>query len=73
VKSELTSRCGRQMATLHSDQRPAAAGSTVQQCFGGVPELASRAHLEMIERVVWAALLEAARFRELARHQHLQG
>jgi tRNA A37 threonylcarbamoyltransferase TsaD len=55
---------------LHTDQRLAAAGNTVQQRFGGgVPELASRAHLEMIERVVWAALLEVARFRELARRQ----
>jgi tRNA A37 threonylcarbamoyltransferase TsaD len=73
VTSDLTIRCERQTATLHTDQRPAAAGNAVQQRFGGVPEVASRAHSEMIERVVWAALQEAARFRELAHHQALQG
>ena len=65
---------GRQTPALHSNQRSAASGTAVHERFvGGVPELASRAYIEMIDRVVWATLLEAERFRELARRLDLQG
>ena len=66
VKSELTSR--------REKQSPAASGHAVHERSGGsLPELASRAHSEMIERVVWAAVLETERFRELARREDVQG
>jgi tRNA A37 threonylcarbamoyltransferase TsaD len=73
MKSESSSRCGRQTPVLRCNQRSVKPRNAIHDRFGGVvPESASRAQTEMIERVMWAALEEAARFRELASRRHLR-
>ena len=71
MKSDVTSKSGRGTHGLHSNQQSGALPDPVNERFGGVmPDLASRAHIDMIERVVWAALQEAARFREGRAHSY---